>query len=413
MEKNGILFNRQFGFRSKHSTTQPILSIVDKIQLAIEEGAYSCGIFLDLSNAFDTVNHELLIKKLKHYGFQGTVLNWFRSYLTNRKQLVSFGNSDSNVQPISCGVPQGSVLGPLLFLIYINDFHNASNALDFHLFADDSNLFYKNKNLASLEMIINDQLNSVHTWLCANKLSLNIDKSNFVIFHPPQKKLPHQPQIFINNTPLKKVDSLKYLGVQIDKNLSWKPHVEHVCSKIKRTIGLLSKTRYFVNSAILLQLYYSLVYPYIIYGIVVWGHTYDSTLNPIFILQKKLVRIMTFSHYNAHTNQLFYNLKILKLPDITFLQTALFMFDYYSGNLPETFSNFFTQVHNLHHYNTRLASKLTYTLPRARTNYGKLNIKFSGVKCWNSIDDSIKNVKTKTLFREKLSGVLLSSYITY
>ena len=145
IEDNGILSNKQFGFRTKHSTTQTILSIVNKIQLAIEEGLFSCGIFLDLSKAFDTVNHNLLIQKLNYYGFHGIVLNWLKCYLSDRKQYVSLGCTESNVLPVSHSVPQGSVLGPLLFLLYINDFNKSSDVLEFHLFADDSNLFYKKK----------------------------------------------------------------------------------------------------------------------------------------------------------------------------------------------------------------------------------------------------------------------------
>jgi len=187
IEDNGILSTKQFGFRTKHSTTQTIMSIVDKIQ------------------------------------------------------TVSLGSTESNVLPVTHGVPQGSVLGPLLFLLYINDFHNSSNVLEFHLFADDPNLFYKSKTLESLEKTINNQLKHVHTWLCANKLSLNIDKSNFVIFHPKQKKLSYQVKIYVNNIALTNVNSIKYLGVFLDANLSWKPHVEHVSSKIKRNIGIISK----------------------------------------------------------------------------------------------------------------------------------------------------------------------------
>ena len=151
IQTQNILYTKQFGFRQKHSTTQALLSITNKIQQAVDEGTYSCGIFLDFSKAFDTVNHNILITKLDHYGFRGIVKKWFCSYLSERKQCVSIGNAMSDYKQISCGIPQGSVLGPLLFLLYINDFNHSSNQLDFHLFADDSNLFYAQKSLKELE----------------------------------------------------------------------------------------------------------------------------------------------------------------------------------------------------------------------------------------------------------------------
>jgi len=408
---NNILYEKQFGFRCKHSTTQAILAITDKIQCAIEEGVFSCGIFLDLSKAFDTVNHNILIQKLDHYGIRGNAKIWFQSYLENRCQYVSLGDVKSDIKQLNHGVPQGSVLGPLLFLLYINDLQNSSSVFEFHLFADDSNLFCKNKKLQELESTINNQLIFVNSWLCANKLSLNVDKSSFVIFHPPQKKMNYNLNININSENLKQETQIKYLGIMLDNNLNWKPHVSFISSKIKRNIGIICKARHYVNLDILRNLYYSLIYPYLTYGILSWGHTFQSTTSPLLILQKKVIRLMTFSAFQAHTQPLFFELQILKFPDLVFLYTALFMYDYHNDNLPISFKSYFTRVNQIHNYNTRLASKNSYALPKARTNYGKYNIKFSGVTVWNSINEYTKALSNQK-FKDQLCNDIFSSYIS-
>ena len=151
------------------------------------------------------------------------------------------------------------------------------------------------------------------------------------------------------------------------------------------------------------------MYPFLIYGILAWGHTYQTTINPLYILQKKCLRIMTFSEYNAHTNLLFLKLKILKLTDLIIFHTALFMYDYHTNNLPNSFKSFFNRVNKRHSYNTRLASKTTYSLPLIRTNYGKFNIRFSGAKIWNEIDESFKTMKREK-FKRCLCDQLLASY---
>ena len=250
-----------------------------------------------------------------------------------------------------------------IFLLYINDFHNSSTALDFHLFADDSNLFCKDKSLQSLETTVNNHLIAVHAWLSSNKLLLNIDKSNFVIFHSAQKKVNYNFQLKINSISLKQETKIKYLGIMMDKNLNWKSHISFITSKIKRNIGIISKARHYLPLPLLVNLYYSFIYPYLTYGIIVWGHTYPSTLNPLLILQKRTLRIMTFSTFQAHTNPIFISLNILKFPDLVFLHTALFMYDFNNNNLPACFHSFFTSVKNTHSYNTRLASKSSFSLP--------------------------------------------------
>lgn len=410
IDKNSIFFNKQFGFRAKHSTNHAILCIIDRIQKAIDDRNYSCGIFLDFSKAFDTINHNILIRKLQHYGVRGLALDWFISYLSNRNQVVTVNGVQSELLSISCGIPQGSVLGPILFLLYINDFHKCSKLFDFHLFADDANLFYENKNVSVLETTVNAELNRVYDWLCANMLSLNIQKSNYVIFHPPQRNIRNlNINLMINEVQMKRESCVTYLGVLIDSTLSWKNQVEYVSKKIRRSIGILCKLRYFVTKDILINLYYALIYPFLIYGLISWGNTYESNLKPIYTLQKRALRIITFSAFDHPSSPLFKSLGITKFFDLVTYHIAVLMYKYHNSLLPSAFNCFFMKISQVHSYNTRLAVKQTYYLPNARTNYGMFNIRFKGPKVWNDLDENIKGFSLPS-FKNKLKQSFLESY---
>ena len=281
-------------------------------------------------------------------------------------QYVSIGGVKSDKISIKCGVPQGSVLGPLLFLLYINDFSHCSKILDIHLFADDSNLFLSDKNLINRERVINCELVKVKDWLNANKLTLNVSKSNFVIFHSHKKKVNHNLNISINDVALEQKQNTKYLGIIMDSNLNLKNHVHQISAKVSKCIGILSKLRYYLDRTILKQLYYAFLYPYLTYGLVVWGNTYHTNIYPIIILQKRAIRIMTHSKFDDHTSPLFKSLNILKFTDLLFFHNALLMYQYHEKSLPPIFDDFFKPIYRIHSHNTRLASRSSLHIPQIR-----------------------------------------------
>ena len=238
---------------------------------AVEDNNFSVGIFLDLSKAFDTVNHDILISKLEHYGVRGVALEWFKSYLSNRKQIVSYKSVNSSEKYISCGVPQGSILGPLLFIIYINDICNTSDIISFCLFADDTSLIYSHRNVDSAILNLNTEMEKISTWLVANKLCINLLKTNYMIFCPRQRKYTQSVSLILNGIELQRVSNTKFLGIKIDQNLSWKSHINDVASKISRNIGIINRLKNFLPSHILLTLYNCFVLPYLTYSILTWG----------------------------------------------------------------------------------------------------------------------------------------------
>ena len=323
---NDILFKSQYGFRENHSTQHAIIDIVNVIQNNMDQKLFTCGIFLDLKKTFDTVDHLILLQKLNHqlnhYGIRGIINAWFASYLLGRPQVTEVGFNLSTECMISCGVPQGSVLGPLLFLIYINDIHNSSVKLSFYLFTDDTTLWYADTNLKSLEKTVNSELLKVSNWLNANKLTLNAKKSNYVIFRPYQRKLNYSVNIeMIDNctqipTTLQCEDYVKYLGVLLDSNLSWKFQINNVALNISRTVGVVARLRHFVLRTTLLNIYQSLILPYLTYGLAAWGQAAKTYLQKILVLQKRVHRLMYFSEPRAHAVPLFISLENSTLTNV-------------------------------------------------------------------------------------------------
>ena len=289
IHKNWILTDCQYGFRSNVSTNYAIIELVDKITKAIENNEFTVGIFLDLSKAFDTVNHDILLSKLYFYGIRGSCHAWIKDYLSNRKQIVKYNQIRSSERLISCGVPQESVLGPLLFLIYINDLINSTTKLFTILFADDTNMFCSGKDMHELETTVNSELAQVQEWLTLNQLTLNIKKTNFIIFKSHKKLLRRDLRLTLNGTVLQRVEDSKFLGIVIDQHLTWKNHIDYITKRILRIRGLLCRIRFYVNQTHLKMLYNSLIYPYLHYGNIVWANNYPKRLDTLFKLQKKSI----------------------------------------------------------------------------------------------------------------------------
>ena len=279
---------------------------------------------------------------------------WIKNYFRNRMQFVQLiGNSKSDVLRQICGVPQGSILGPQFFILYINDLPACSNDVEFILFADDTSIFFEHNDLDVLTSHLHDQLKNVSTWLKANKLSINVKKTKLMIFRPRQKALPITRQIILENNVLEQVAKTKFLGVYIDQHLEWKTHVNFIAAKISKSVGLLYKAKYYLPSNSLLTLYYALIYPYLTYCNLIWASTHVTNLQRIYLLQKRAVRAISKTDYKASSKPLFANLKILDVFSLYSFQVSSFMYLYHNDALPISFTQIFQTGNQIHQYSTR------------------------------------------------------------
>ena len=382
IEKYNLLYCLQFGFRKHYSTGLALTYLVDKISESMDTGRFSIGIFLDFSKAFDTVDHNILFAKLSCYGIRGLALNWIVSYLSNRRQYVSFDGINSTVSNISIGVPQGSVLGPLLFLLYINDLSNVSRLLNIILFADDSSALYSGTNLNQMQNIINSELQKIVDWLECNRLSLNIAKSHFIIF---SKREVYNPiTLFMKENILTQVTHTKFLGVVVDQSLSWKEHIIYIKGKIARGVGIIRKCKKIFNQNTLLNLYYSFVYPHLYYNVETWGSTCKTYLHCLSKLQKSCVRLLTLK-FNESS---FKSLNVLNVNQLYKSKVSFFLYKYMNNRLPRIFENFYFMNNYHHNYQTRYSNLLR--VPLSSTELRKRTIRFTGVTIYNELYSNVK-----------------------
>ena len=406
--KNNSLASEQFGFRKNHSTSLSILNITNYIASAFDEGKFCCGVFMDLSKAFDTIDHHILLKKLHYYGIRGVPLEWFRSYLLERKQYVMADGTESDCLCIDTGVPQGSVLGPLLFLLYINDILNSSSILKFSLFADDTAVISSHKDINLLISNINYELRKISEWYICNKLFLNAEKTHYVIFHSKQKRIPsHVAPVRIKDDVLKKTDIVEFLGIKLHESLDWCHHITHICSKISRGVGIMSFFKKTLPKHILLTIYNSIVLPHINYCNIIWGNTYKTHLYKIHILQKRAVRIISNSNYLTSSAPLFYDLKCLPVFDLIKLNNLVFMFKFHKQELPSIFNNMFKTNSFYHSYETR--NKSNYHYPFVRTSLTQHTLRFQGIHDWNSLPYNLKSSSTLSKFKYSCKQFLFKS----
>ena len=405
IEKFEILYCYQFGFRKNNSTNFALIHLTNKIATAIDQNKITAGVFVDLSKAFDTLNHQILFSKLERYGIRGVALQWIKSYFENREQFVQHDVSSSK-QIIQCGVPQGSILGPLFFILYINDLPNALRLAEPLLFADDTSIYYSHSDPLVLATVLNQELSSISLWMKANKLSVNTKKTNYVIFKPKQKKLKTiMIPLMFNENKLTQKRVVKFLGVFIDENLSWKFHIDHICKKVSKSTGIIYRSRFLLSMKTKLSLYYTLIYPYLTYCNVIWSSTYVTNVKRLFLIQKRLVRALTNADFTAHTAPLFYRLNLLDIYKINFLYIVKFMYCYHYNLLPSSFHNIFITSRHMHSYNTRNAN--AYRPHTCRTNIKKFTILFQGPQKWNSLPENIKNSETLRCFRNRMLKYLI------
>ena len=427
LENNELLSQFQFGFRKEHSTIHPMVHFMNKITNALENKMHTIAIFCDLRKAFDSCNHNILLNKLRGMGLSGTELLWFENYLTNRQQYVFLNGASSSFLSTRVGVPQGSILGPLLFLIYINDLPGASNLLTL-LFADDTTLLFSHSDIVQLVTIVNEEFRKVVKFFRKHELSLHPLKTKFMLFSNSQPVKNLNIEIFLNSNnenendpskcipilrvlPSDDVPAVRFLGVFFDPNLNFQFHIKTISAKLSKALYILRTAKNLLNKKSLKAIYYSIFHCYLIYCVPIWSCCSQKLIKNISLMQKKAIRLVNGSRYNEHTEPIFKELGILPLDKLIEFFNLQFMQNFIQGLLPISFNNVWTtnearRPENSHHI-LRNSSDLTVPFTRlaSLSKHPLVNLP----KTWLEFkNENVKILRNKIDFKLQLKKHLLS-----
>ena len=404
LEDNNILSKFQSGFRPLHSTVTALIDSTDNWYVNIDKGLTNAILFIDLKKAFDTIDHEILLSKLELYGFRGAGLRLFKNYLTDRTQVTVINNVKSETCTVRCGVPQGSILGPLLFLLYINDLPNCSLRSDVRMYADDTNLTYASANPGELFSSLTHDLGNLKQWLDCNRLSLNVVKTKYLFTGTRHKisLLPEDSEICLDGHEIERVKTYKCLGVMLDETLSWNEHISEVTLKVAKVLAALRRLRPVCPQQILTTIYKSLVLPHLDYCSAVWGSIGPGLSQKLQKLQNRAARIITGADWDVRSAQILQDLNWISLADRRTKQMEILMFKAANKQLPEYISEKFTNVNTIHRHNLR-GSEHNLFIPRPCTEALKKSFQYRGAVLWNGLSVKAKQAPSLNTFHNNIN----------
>ena len=398
LESNNLLPPQQSGFRPAFSTTSLLLKITTNWMKSIDSGCYVGALFLDLRKAFDTVNHTILLNKLSDVGVQTTSLRWFENYLEDRTQSVRLEDKISTPGVITCGVPQGSILGPLLFSVYVRDLPDQACLCEVDQFADDTSMHTTSRSLDEIEYRLNNDLERIANWLKRQKLHLNTVKSHVILFGsgPALSRSPIL-HVALQGHRIEQVKSVKYLGMILDSHLSWNDHVRQLRNKTNKTVRMLKRLSYIVPSDTVKKLYCGVVLPVLDYCDVVWSGCSKTASDELEVVHNNAARAVLGAPHRTSATLLRDRLGWSTLTQRRICHTAIWTYRCLKGYAPPYLGDLFVPTSKIHQRHTRQSNGLY--IPRPKTNYLKRSFVYQGTLTWNSLPESMRIVSSLDAFK--------------